>query len=67
MSTSRAALLLPVTTHELRVRPVRIIDPPETIIMEYLEKHLAKRFPYSKQEERHDWIKSYTQWKLCIK
>lgn len=28
VSTSRTALLLPVTTHEVRVRPVRVIDPP---------------------------------------
>ena len=39
MSTSRATLLLPVTSHEheLRVCPVSVSDPPKTAIVEYLE------------------------------
>ena len=60
LSTSRAALLLPVTLHELRVRPVNISDPPRRTIVNFLEKHLVKLFPDSKPEEREGWIASYS-------
>ena len=61
LSSSRAALLLPVTLHELRVYPVSVSDPPPRTIMDYLEKHLSELFPDSKQEEREDWISNYSQ------
>ena len=60
LSISRAALLLPVTLHELRVRPVNISDPPRRTIVNFLEKHLVKLFPDSKPEEREGWIASYS-------
>ena len=60
LSTSRAALLLPVTLHELRVRPVNISDPPRRTIVNFLEKQLVKLFPDSKPEEREGWIASYS-------
>ena len=60
LSTSRAALLLPVTLHELRVDPVNISDPPRRTIVNFLEKHLVKLFPDSKPEEREGWIASYS-------
>lgn len=60
LSTSRAALLLPVTLHELRVNPVNITDPPRGTIVNFLEKHLVKLFPDSKPEEREGWIASYS-------
>ena len=60
LSTSRAALLLPVTLHELRVDPVNISDPPRRTIVNFLEKHLVELFPDSKPEEREGWIASYS-------
>ena len=60
LTTSRTALLLPVTLHELRVRPVNISDPPRRTIVNFLEKHLVKLFPDSKPEEREGWIASYS-------
>ena len=60
LPTSRAALLLPVTLDELRVRPVNISDPPRRTIVDFLEKQLVKLFPDSKPEEREGWIASYS-------
>ena len=60
LSTSRAALLLPVTLHELRVDPVNISDPPRRTIVNFLENRLVKLFPDSKPEEREGWIASYS-------
>ena len=60
LSTSQAALLLPVTLHELRVRPVSVSDPPRRTIINYLEKRLLKLFPDSKLEEREGWIANYS-------
>ena len=61
LSSSRAALLLPVNLDELRVDPLSISDPPPRIIMAYLEKRLSQMFPGSELEEREDWITSYIQ------
>lgn len=61
VSSSRAALLLPVTLHELRLEPVGVYDSPPRMIMAYLEKGLLEIFPRSSREEGDDWITNYTQ------
>ena len=58
LSTSRAALLLPVALHELRVFDICINDPPRSIIIRYLEKRFAELFPKS---DMHELIAYYVQ------
>lgn len=61
LSSSRAALLLPVTLHELRVDAIQVHDPPPITIMTFLENQMSELLPDTKEEERKDLIINYTE------
>ena len=61
VSTSRAALLIPVTPSELRVLTFHVDDPSEEIIHGYLDNKLSVSFPSSTKEERDEFISYYVK------